>query len=483
MPDFLPPHLPNAPRPPITDAASRGPLDRTARLSMRTRTYTARTIAECLQMAKQELGVEAMIVSKRTFRKGALFGRWGGREMVEVTFGTYRPTPAGGSGAPASIVYNPVTPAPPSAPEAGASEPVVSSMQKLEAQLSSLTESVQNLMENGASGKALKPSNAASPFMTTPIEARLLGAASPSPVETREFGSAPEPAAAPPKTPRAPRRTKKPVAEAGEPEAAGPYPTLMRQLLDAEVAAPLARQLLEEVPGGLSTVDAAAALRTAISQRLRIANRVRPEPGAGMRLLAFMGTTGVGKTTTVAKLAAQYAIVERRRVGIVTLDTHRIAAAQQLQTYGQILKVPVLVAHEKTELMKHLSDFKAQQIELVLIDTAGRSPNDMVPLGDTADLFENMGAVRKYLALPATMSARDMENIVTRFQSLLAPDALILTKLDEATDNSCFGKVLTIQAKYGLPLAYVTTGQKVPDDITFPDAHAIAARILTTALL
>ena len=132
----------------------------------------------------------------------------------------------------------------------------------------------------------------------------------------------------------------------------------------------------------------------------------------------FLGSTGVGKTTTIAKLAAQYAILERRRVGIVTLDTHRIAAAQQLQTYGQILKVPVLVAHDKPELIAHLSDFKAQEIDLVLIDTAGRSPNDMVPLGRNRRPVRRHGAVRKYLALPATMAGRDMEHIVARFQSL-----------------------------------------------------------------
>jgi flagellar biosynthesis protein FlhF len=107
----------------------------------------------------------------------------------------------------------------------------------------------------------------------------------------------------------------------------------------------------------------------------------------------------------------------------------------------------------------------------------------MMPLSEVCDLFESLGSVQKYLALPATLAARDMENIVTRFQGILSPDALVLTKLDEATDNACFGKLLTVQAKSGLPLAYVTTGQKVPDDITFPDAHAIAARILTTALL
>jgi len=122
-------------------------------------------------------------------------------------------------------------------------------------------------------------------------------------------------------------------------------------------------------------------------------------------------------------------------------------------------------------------------MDLVLLDTAGRSPNDMLPLGETAHLFEGVGVIQKFLAVPATLAARDMVNVIARFKNTLSPDAMILTKLDEASDNACFGKLLTVQAKFGIPLAYVTTGQKVPDDIAFPDSHAIAARILSTAVL
>jgi flagellar biosynthesis protein FlhF len=451
--------LPNAPRPTITDlSGGRGVLDRTARLSMRTQTYTARTVTECLQMAKQDLGIEAMIVSKKTFRQGALFGRWGGREMVEVTFGTYRPVPAGGSN---SILFSHGA----ANGTADAENPANDTISKLEAQIAGLTESVQNLMEKGP---AKQKANAVETFVPAPYEARTIGGDVAQP--QREAA------------PKSPRRSRaKAPAETSEPSS--PYPLLMQQMLDTEVAAPLARQLLNDVPPGLSAAEAASSLRTAIAHRLQIANRVRPDVGGGMKLLAFIGTTGVGKTTTIAKLAAQYSIMERRKVGVITLDTHRVAAVQQLQTFGQILKVPVQVAHDRDELMQHLNDYKSQGMDLVLVDTAGRSPNDMMPLGEVCDLLDGMGSVHKYLAIPATLAARDMENIVTRFQGILNPDALILTKLDEATDNSCFGKMLSIQAKTGLPLAYVTTGQRVPDDITFPDAHAIAARILTTVPL
>ena len=91
--------------------------------------------------------------------------------------------------------------------------------------------------------------------------------------------------------------------------------------------------------------------------------------------------------------------------------------------------------------------------------------------------------MQKYLTIPAVLGQREMDNVVTKFQNIFAPDAVILTKLDEASDHTCFGRLLTLQAKYGLPLAFVTTGQKVPDDIVLPDAHAIASRILSAPLL
>lgn len=454
---------PNAPRPRIADLSSgQTPLERASRLSMRTRTYTASTITECLLVAKQELGVDAMIVSKRTFRKGAFLGRWGGKEMIEVTFGTYRPT-AVETREPSPIVFSRGMSA-----ESVPSTQDEATIKNLETQIAGLTESVQNLMENGS---AKKP-KIESAFVASPVEARVLGARIAEPEPVREAAS------------KVPRRSRsKSAAEQPPVSPERPYPQLYQQLLDADVAAPVARQLIEEVPPGLIASEASASLRTAIAHRLKIANRVRPEVGGGVRLIAFLGTTGVGKTTTIAKLAAQYSIMERRRVGLITLDTHRIAAVQHLQTLAQILNVPVQVAHDAVELTQHISDYKAQGMELILIDTAGRSPNDMMPLSEVCELFESLGTVQKYLAIPATLAARDMEHLVTRYQDILAPDAIVLTKLDEATDNSCFGKLLTVQAKYGLPLAYVTTGQKVPDDITFPDAHAIAARLLTTPLM
>ncbi len=431
--------------------------DRTGKFNLRTKTFTGPTVTDCLLQAKQDMGVDAIIVSRKTYKKGAIFGRWGGKEVVEMTFGTYLP--------PTIPLVNPNL-------RYGsgetASDSSVSRIQELEAQIAGLQQNVQSLSEKP---KSKKPGL---PFVPAALEAesqetgqqalaRLVTQATPAPASRRPRRSGGPEAA--------------PIHEAG-------YPGLMQQFLDADIAAPLAKQLIAEIPAGLAAADAVTFARTLLSQRLRIANGIDALPSQGkMKLLAFIGTTGVGKTTTIAKLTTRFALMERRRVGVVTLDTHRIGAAEQLQKYGEILRVSVKVAQDKLALVQHLNDFAAEGMEIVLLDTAGRSPNEMIPLGETAHLFEGVGAVQKYLTIPAVLGQRDMENIVTKFQNIFTPDAVILTKLDEASDHTCFGRLLTMQAKYGLPLAYVTTGQRVPDDIVLPDAHAIASRILASPLM
>lgn len=436
-------------------------LERTGQYQMRTTTVTGRTVTDCLLQAKEELGADAIIVSRRTFKKGALFGKFGGREIVEMTFGTYLP--------PSHPLVSPPLRFGSGTKAQEKSEVKDARIQELESQIASLSESVQSLVEKPKSRRPVGPAFVPAALVADPAEsgqqalARLVAQVTPKPEVSRSRRKEAVPAV--------------PPIEAG-------YPRLMQQLLDADIAAPLARQLIGEMPAGLDGANSVTYLRTVLSQRLRLANGFDSSPTHGkMRLLAFVGTTGVGKTTTIAKLTARFALLERRKVGVITLDTHRVGAAEQLQKYGEILRVPVRVAHDKLALIQHLEAFAAEGMEIVLLDTAGRSPNEMIPLGETAHLFDGVGAVQKYLTIPATLGQRDMENIVTKFQQIFTPDAVILTKLDEASDHTCFGRLLTLQAKFGLPLAYVTTGQRVPDDIVLPDAHAIASRILAAPLM
>ena len=435
--------------------------ERTSQFQMRTTTVTGATVTDCLLQAKEKLGADAIIVSRKTFKKGAIFGRWGGKEFVEMTFGTYLP--------PSHPLVTPPLRFGNGNKAAEPEEAKDNRIQELETQLASLTESVQSLAE-----KPKQRKSALQPFIPAALEA--------DPSEGGQQGLARMVAQVNQKSDASRSRRKE-----GETTLMGvesSYPGLTQQLLDADIAAPLVRQLINEVPMGLTASDSITYMRTLLSQRLRLANSYDAMPAQGkLRLLAFVGTTGVGKTTTIAKLTARFALLERRKVGVITLDTHRVGAAEQLQKYGEILRVPVKVAHDKMGLIQHLEDYAAEGMEIVLLDTAGRSPNEMIPLGETAHLFDGVGAIQKYLTIPAVLGQRDMDNIVTKFQQIFTPDAIILTKLDEASDHTCFGRLLTLQAKYGLPLAYVTTGQRVPDDIVLPDAHAIASRILAAPLL
>jgi len=174
---------------------------------------------------------------------------------------------------------------------------------------------------------------------------------------------------------------------------------------------------------------------------------------------ALVGPTGVGKTTTIAKIAARFAMQHgRKHVALVTMDHYRIGAHEQLRTYGRLLGVPVHIAGDEEELRAVLNQM--QDRKLVLIDTAGTSQYDI-------DLKENYAAlelgdtrIRRYLVMSATAQTEVNDDVFSAF-SQLGPDKCILTKLDEAT---CLGGVLSVLIKHRMPLAWTGNGQRVPDD-------------------
>lgn len=178
-------------------------------------------------------------------------------------------------------------------------------------------------------------------------------------------------------------------------------------------------------------------------------------------VVALVGPTGVGKTTTVAKLAARFAKhFGPENVAMVTTDTYRIAAAEQLQTYGRIIGCTVKVARDADELnmvLGQLSDRK-----LILIDTAGMSQRDMHLTQQLADLMRStQQRIRTYLVLAATAQPLVQHEICRRFQNL-RPEACIFTKVDECLS---LGESLSVSIQNRLPISYITDGQRVPEDI------------------
>jgi flagellar biosynthesis protein FlhF len=269
----------------------------------------------------------------------------------------------------------------------------------------------------------------------------------------------------------------RPQETATEVDALTPHALIARQLQKGEIAGPVIRQLLDGISLDMPDASVASEIRTKISQRLLIANQIEPILGK-TRVIAFLGATGVGKTTTLTKIAARLSLLSNYSVGVITMDTHRIAAAKQLETYGDILRVPVKVAYSGAEVIAAVEQYAAEKKNFVLIDTAGKSPNDALPLAEVATTLKEIATVTRILCVPATLSAANVDHMVSRFHSLLVPDCLILTKLDEAADEAYLGHLLNTQAKYGLPLAYFTNGQRVPDDLSRPDPHVIADKLM-----
>jgi flagellar biosynthesis protein FlhF len=229
----------------------------------------------------------------------------------------------------------------------------------------------------------------------------------------------------------------------------------------------LPRELAADLAASLPDGDPAR-LEDHLAARIPVAGPLLGS--ATPRRVMFVGPTGVGKTTTIAKLAAHFAVSEKRKVALVTLDTYRIGAVEQVATYARIIGVPSAVAADRAELKAALEAFSDR--DLVLIDTAGRSPKDPVHVPALAELRPEGVAVQ--LVLPATRSVADHAAILAAYAPL-APTALVLTKLDEAQG---LGSALHTALTAGTPVSYLANGQRVPEDLHLASGARLAAQFL-----
>jgi len=192
----------------------------------------------------------------------------------------------------------------------------------------------------------------------------------------------------------------------------------------------------------------------------------------GPHVVALIGPTGVGKTTTLAKLAATLKIHQKHRVGLITLDTYRIAAVEQLRRYADIIGSPLRVVASAEELRDARHSMSGY--DFILIDTAGRSPNDILKLNELKCLIETAEPDEVHLVLSSTVSQSSVELAVARFGEVRV-DKIIFTKIDEAAH---VGIVLNVVRKVNKRLSYITTGQNVPDDIEVGRGKRLAQLIL-----
>lgn len=189
--------------------------------------------------------------------------------------------------------------------------------------------------------------------------------------------------------------------------------------------------------------------------------------GQFSKYFVLVGNTGVGKTTTIAKLAAHFILTYKKKVGLITADTYRIGAVEQLKTYANIIKIPIEVAETKEELKEKLVTL--QHCDIVLVDTAGRNYLQEDYIKELAKLLPQDQDMEVNLVLSLTTKPEDMKEIIDNF-SAIEIDHVILTKMDE---TKTYGSVLTVLSQTLKPITYMTNGQDVPDDILVVDEQVI----------
>ncbi len=210
-----------------------------------------------------------------------------------------------------------------------------------------------------------------------------------------------------------------------------------------------------------------------LEKMLPVSGPIVRKKTVGPHVVALIGPTGVGKTTTIAKLAANLKLRENRTVGLITIDTFRIAAVDQLKKYADILDIPLRVVSSPDELREAVEAMGDR--EFILIDTAGRSPSDTLKLQELRNFITVAGPDEVHLVLSSTASQECIESAITRFGQVRV-DKILFTKLDEAVH---VGVVLNVARKVNKALSYVTTGQDVPDDIEVGKGRRLAQLILS----
>ncbi len=484
---------------------------------MKLKTYRAPSMADALTVVKKDLGRDAVILHTRTIKTGGILG-FKRRTLVEVTASDEAPAAMRRSGFGSRA----------GSEEPRAAEPSVRPLVSAGAAASSYARAA-GLREPIAPAKAavVPPVQAAPlPPATSPqvaVEAREPVPADPAAtvmtVRSRRGGLAVEVGmGSPSRVPAAPREVDDParirrdladikllVAQvlqstpagvvgggsggcnggAGGELGCGRMPEALfkhyLRLLEAQVSRDIADRLVGRVRDELNAGELAdeTIVRTAVLRHLAdlipTADAAPIGRAAGSKrpfVVALVGPTGVGKTTTIAKLAATYRLRQGRSVALITADTYRIAAVDQLRTYASIIGLPLRVVLTPGEMGAAVDALSNHDV--VLIDTAGRSQRNTERLAELSEFLAAAGPTETHLVLSTAASQDVLVNAAEAF-AMLRPNRVILTKLDEAVN---FGVVVNVMQRLESRLSFVTTGQEVPDHIEPGHAERLARMIL-----
>jgi len=441
---------------------------------MQTRTFQAANMTEAMHLVKAELGPEAMIVSSRRERRKGILGLFG-KPVFSIT-AALGPVPARRPSFP--MEYPPVEETTRDEFRKSMLEPLARELKDLRERVDSLFAREQTELKNrtsfepggminkGSFRSVEMPSGKGDPEENQPVkrgcpEGVKREDTAPAPLKCRSFDASPE------------ENAVDGIADGKSDNAAlaGVSIALHEAGVNEETIRTLAAKARANGIQLAGSEDLRGRLKESIEAAVKCSGAIRMKRN-GTRIVALVGPTGVGKTTTVAKLAAHYTLERKARVALITIDTFRVGAVEQLKTYSRIMGVPLEVASTPVELQKALEIHSDK--DLVIIDTVGRSPRDLETIEHLREMLQCPQAVEIHLCVAATTRESELRSIVKGF-GMLPVSRLLFTKLDE---SSSFGSIINLQIENKLPLSYFTRGQRVPEDIEPATSRKVAELLL-----
>ena len=431
---------------------------------------------EAMALVKDELGIDAVILHTKKYKKGGFLG-YKSKEYVEVT---------------AAVEDQPKRPRMPKLPDLSAAitaAPVVPknvvAQYKTAGTEAAVTQAKQPEMQTAGLQEAVKPETDFKPMEPTRMQPVTESAPVSRVVKPMEQGI---PAFEPLKDEQQGKierledelaKMKTMLVQVMNQEHVPEETVSLQEAMKLqEVDEAVRRDMILRMPAEAVIADknseeAQKALKSYIFQNMHIADGLELKADSRRaKVAALIGATGVGKTTTLAKIAARLVLEQGISAALITADTYRISAVEQLKTYSDIIGLPLEIVYSPEELKKAIRKYRDKQ--LILIDTAGRSQHNERQMQELKDFLAVDESIEKYLVMSATTKSRDAKEILEKF-SVCNPDKIVFTKTDE---TSSLGIILNLLYQQKIAAAYLTNGQSVPDDIVSAKADKIAELLL-----